>query len=111
MQFTSGTQAMQGRTVNHDEYPYVCYNWPGSARIDEPVPGCADIYEPRPEFAILDNPILMTLRTHVMSGADVRGQVQVFLNTAPLDWVPYLGATPEQIEHARRVLTLLAALS
>ncbi len=111
MQFTSGTQEIQGRSVNHDEYPYVCYNWPGGLRIHEPVPGCADAYEPRREFAILDNPVLAQYRrTGIVVGKHVSAEqylryIDVPGKAAQWHW------KPEQIEHARRVFTLLAALS
>ena len=57
------------------------------------------------------NPILVELRCHVELGADMRGQVQVFLNTEPAQWYKHFGVTMRQINHARKVLARLAALS
>ncbi len=61
--FTSGTQALQGRTVNHDPEPYVgrLIRYPASIKPWADATG-DQAYDPRPEFAVLDNPILAAFR-------------------------------------------------
>lgn len=116
--FTSGTQARDGRTVNHDPHPNV---WEGHSERDQ-MRADTDRFRkgalfnhsryrarPRPEFAVLDNPILFELRQYAHS-TDTRRAVKVMH-----DWFRYgkasaIPTTPEQGDHAWRVLTKLAAL-
>lgn len=108
--FTSGTQALQGRTVNHDPEPYLWFSGGRSAKGSDwgSRPQCR--YAPRPEYAVLDNPLLGALR-------DCKRFCPEDCEDA-LAWVEWLwqedraeGDQPAHIDHARRVLTRLAALT
>lgn len=111
MSFTSGTQALQGRTINHDPEPYVGTR--GRQRI--PYGLGTEAYVPRPEFAVLDNPILAQFRAEESDWANVKG----FPITERADnWAQdiadgeiYYDRPPEERTHARRVLTKLAAFT
>lgn len=103
--YTSGTQARDGRSVNHDEYPWV---WPNGQRASHQYEA-EDRYDPNPDFAVADNPILAAFR-------DAREISSCELGEFAGSWVYNLvngyfedKATDEQIEHARRVLARLVA--
>jgi len=127
--FTSGTQALQGRKINHDSYPNV---WEGHSprnrmradtdmfRKGAPFNHERYRYLPRPEFDVHDNPILAAFRA---DDGPVRYEVhgrRPSLIEHYLDQIegaerdPVLAkiglgvtATPEQVIHARRVLLKL----
>ena len=123
--FTSGTQALQGRTVNHDPEPwaYSSQSKPGLGPFGTPDRAAtrfdgAMLWFPRPEFAVLDNPILAQLRgEHAIWKANqterslkhhvLTWRARSFLSDLDRDWKADF--TPEQIDHARRVLTRLAS--
>jgi len=115
--FTSGTQALQGRTVNHDPKPYF-YPQTGyrasafeSARLDAHNgydPSRMPLLHPRAEFAVLDNPVLTLFRAQRTPVVPLNAHVRGFLNG--ITRLASEGFTPEQIDHARRVLILLAKL-
>lgn len=118
--FTSGTQAIQGRTVNHDPMPWC--DRTGITRYSYPF-ATRDVgfrHDPRPEFAVLDNPILAEIRDlqaqpwHDKSGLwehDIYARYLRYANDpiANRDGDPLW--TEEQRTHARRVLSKLVALS
>jgi hypothetical protein len=99
--FTSGTQALQGRTVNHDPKPYSTAANTPERRAATATDDGIEWYDPRPEFDVVDNPILAAFRKY-------------YPKDRPEDWVWGIDnghndpATPEQIDHARRVLERLA---
>lgn len=113
--YTSGTQALQGRTVNHDPRPYQVYadgvpSWRRNFHRERFGNGFGDVitdtYNPRPEFDVLDNPILAEFRS------DWDGTYErICWWLAMLEENVYPSWTPEQLDHARRVLTKLAALN
>lgn len=110
--FTSGTQARDGRTVNHDPYPYRSNaigrhrdrsrSATGRFAVVDPV------YDPRPEYAVLDNPILAAFR---QEGPRFFGGIEGWLTYA-MGGTHCMGIRlPDgAIDHARRVLRKLAAL-
>ena len=111
--FTSGTQARDGRTVNHDPEPWTCEHCGKRSAVEWGLDRYGRTYDPRPEFAVLDNPILAAFRKRValyyyeemsvLAAAWLRGSV--------LTRVAYnAGATLEQIDHARRVLSKIAGM-
>lgn len=64
MIFTSGTQALQGRTVNHDPEPYLnSKDGTRSRYITNATPWLWD-WSPRPKYAVVDNQILLAFREH-----------------------------------------------
>ncbi len=116
--YTSGTQARAGRTVNHDPEPYVQLDTYGNicgrvAYYPYYADGITVLYRPRREFAVLDNPILAELR----DGYDATGRTDyrrslVQMQLGALAFGEWSGVTThEERAHARRVLTLLAALA
>lgn len=121
--FTSGTQARDGRTVNHDRAPWHCrlHDARGTETQCEILWPVHDRHhDPRPEFAVLDNPILAEVRDiqaqpwHTKSGDWEKGFYARFLryvndSTANSDGDPLW--TEEHRTHARRVLSKLVALS
>lgn len=111
--FTSGTQALQGRTVNHDPKPFL------DADTGERLEGSFDIDEwhPRPEFDVHDNPILAAYRRQPDFDLWDMGFAMFTTFGGERTWDrpehhfhAFVTATGEQIEHARRVLTKLGAL-
>jgi len=120
--FTSGTQALQGRTVNHDPLPIKWYEGCRySANMPKP-PGAW--LDPRPEYAVLDNPILADFR-RLMDGIIQTGGSGTKSPAQAEWWLVLLSdenplarahsgfdyhITDEQLRHAIRVLTLLVAL-
>lgn len=134
--YTSGTQARDGRTVNHDPNPWVIEQEGaplGHYRFPTHAAACAEFNRadgdriirrmPHPEYAVLDNPILAGFRANSFS---TRWHAEYWIKAldahnafgAQSVWSDpqhafhsLSNATPEQIEHARRVLTKLAALS
>jgi hypothetical protein len=122
--FTSGTQAIQGRTVNHDPEPYVVgYDSAGPIRISgtglsERVWVLENNYLARPEFDVLDNPILAAFRDSPELDLWDMGFAMHATYGGERDWEDsghyfhaFTTATEEQVDHARRVLTRLAALT
>ena len=115
--FTSGTQALQGRTVNHDP---LAWKWVGntsgafSGRCGADVPEYArhayhGEYAPRPEFAVLDNPILVRFRAEVQLQRDAGWlSVQSVAKLTLSGQYGFGDATDAQCDHAKRVLTRLA---
>ena len=114
--FTSGTQCRDYRTVNHDHFP-----WEGTdqfgmrVRASSPGPEAGMWrYRPRPEYAIIDNPVLAAWRTYICGtqeyAVDTSGMnsddVEQWLSQHTLN----PDVTPTMIKHARRVLNRLAAL-
>jgi hypothetical protein len=69
--FTSGTQARDGRKVNHDPHPWQ-HDMSRSKRYghnDLTCPeDCDAVLDPRPEFDVLDNPILAAFREAIAEG-------------------------------------------
>jgi len=119
--FTSGLDPMRV-APNHDPEPLVEVASGRRVAIGrEPARGFW-IVSPRPEFDVLDNPILAAFRadeyrrpTKKRRGLDVsqRGlRAQVLADRLGRGIVPSkaMKSTPEQIDHARRVLTKLAAV-
>jgi len=100
--FTSGTQAAQNRTVNHDPMPWVVPALPSERYAHQERPW--EVLAPRPEFAVLDNPILAGWRNRTLPSNDLYEVLQ------DLDFDSRWRAqfTYAQIAHARRVLTKLA---
>lgn len=121
--FTSGYRAAHRLPqANHDPRPVVVRLADGST-VRFPTLRSANYYrenyrpardrgqievDRRPWYAVLDNPILAELRLNVRNGSALLPMVRVHLNT--LHAHP-IAANPEQIDHARRVLERLAALS
>lgn len=105
MIFTSGTQTLQGRTVNHDPQAYVVNSFDlGSFRTDGNYVGYRNVYDPRPEFTVHDNPILRSFRLFwPFARANGREAMQGYLE----GFLTSMRGTPEQLEHACRVLTLI----
>lgn len=123
---TSGTQALQGRKVNHDPAPYLWRDGSRTARgsVWGSRPACR--YAPRPEFDVPDNPILARFRKwRGMEPQDIRW-VEVWL--AGFDAYDAFGgfkgweiwdsalmvlvtSTDEQRAFARRVLEKLPLLA
>lgn len=106
--YTSGTQELQGRTVNHDPEPWALWQYNGNdvrfARPSDFMPITQGFRcDPRPEYAVHDNPILAGLRE---DGAE---HAIMWLTT--LEDQVEQGSTPEELEHARRVLEKLVALA
>lgn len=101
--FTSGTQARDGRTVNHDPESW---DHPTYGRAAWPYTGTGWQLAPRSEFAVLDNPILAAAREY----AEFKmGSHHDMLRSVRLgEWDE--DATFEQVEHARRVLSKWAVL-
>jgi hypothetical protein len=107
--FTSGTQALQGRKVNHDPVPWRV-ELPGihAERSAQEVAGHS-VFDPRPECDVLDNPILARFRTWVAGESPVEFAAE-FLAASEYWWL-IEGARPWYARHARRVLSKLAALA
>lgn len=116
MQFTSGTQARDGRTVNHDPRPWIDqdgWRWTTEAKDAYSARGSVNEYrhDPRPEYAVLDNPILAELRRSTVTAPEFFDEeVKMALSRDPNYSNAYVTSTPKQIIHARRVLERLAAL-
>ena len=120
MIFTSGTQALQERTVNHDPYPWKFYrDWDGyNPQIGSPYtyrvryPGEWRL-APHPMYAVHDNPVLGYFRREVERyGNPAQGNYLAWLEGVHPGM--RLGATgetvtPQHITHAHRVLTRLEA--
>lgn len=123
MIFTSGTQQLQGRSVNHDPHPNVWskHSPRDKMRVDTEMfrVGCSDKLEgyvrlPRPEFAVEDNPILVQYRADVRDAAMGEQENDV----GDYEWL--LGdhwenfwkelVTEEHVVHARKVLARLKSL-
>jgi len=117
-EYTSGTQARDGRTVNHDPEPWRHYT---GTRMSPDTYGPSGVrgremaYLPRPEYAVLDNPILASIRRNDLS-IDIAATSQWLYsllnspdgeNFARRAW----SANPDQLIHAHRVLSKLAALT
>jgi hypothetical protein len=120
-QFTSGTQTLQGRKVNHDDEPWAVLldgveidRYATESQAERHAESFETItYALRPEFAVHDNPVLLDIRTYRNERLTMRN---------PKGWDHVLrkfqqhkqenpwNATPEQIDQALRVLTHLAAL-
>lgn len=99
-QYTSGYRAAHGLPkANHDPHPWKRYNVRLRRKpYRDGLPGVR--YAPRPEFDVPDNPILAAYRKSMpLDPANALG------------WLAYVVAPAEQIEHARKVLTKLAALA
>ena len=120
MVFTSGTQARDGRAVNHDPQPYRCVDWNWCTNhVDGPCWAAESNRhncqrDPHLEFAVLDNPILAVFR-HAgtfLGSEPVLTRSSSFLAELNAGRVPFAAtdATTEQIRHARRVLGRLTAL-
>lgn len=131
--YTSGTQALQGRTVNHDPRPYQVYadgvpSWRRNFHRERFGNGFGDVitdtYRPRPEFDVLDNPILAEFRRSFGNAKTL--PATAWPNAKPdaviqrwLRWVDNPNASSDDPEpwtaaersHARRVLAKLAALA
>lgn len=122
--FTSGTQARDGRKINHDPYPNV---WEGHSprnrmradtdmfRKGAPFNHERYRYLPRPEFDVLDNPILAAFRVTWQGQLDMLEQAEFLaLELGDAGLWPDDGYTDEytreQIDHARRVLDKLVAV-
>lgn len=106
-EYTSGTQALRGRKINHDPEPWVDLAH-GNRHPDTDIGGIAVWYDPRPEFDVLDNPILIELRQYAHA-TDLTRAVATLRDW----WVPGGSAIPaarEQADHAWRVLRRLDAL-
>lgn len=104
--FTSGTQARDGRNVFHDPKPWVSQIGGGRyARLNGPM---VTTHSPRPEYAVLDNPILAAFR---QEGPRFFGGIEGWLTYA-MGGTHCMGVRlPDgAIDHARRVLRKLAAL-
>lgn len=64
MSFTSGTQKLQGRKVNHDPEPYR-NKLDGTRSAHDPEAHNWDwLWSPRAEFSVEDNPILAAFREY-----------------------------------------------
>jgi hypothetical protein len=107
------------RDLNHDPLPWRCIgNEDDRWRIPEGGQLECDERVPRPEFDHPQhnepNPILTTLRlncaTPEVDGWDARIAALYFLEEVGVDNVERERATPDHVEHARRVLTRLARL-
>lgn len=115
--FTSGTQALQGRTVNHDGRPWVYRHDDGTIGHRASVwSEDHESFEPRPEFAVLDNPILASFREWWDKAPD-EWTLDRFIDALTADVrapeairVVIRNSSTTGREHARRVLTKLAAL-
>lgn len=122
MIFTSGNQARDGRSVNHDRRAYVdangnrhstvLKNLRKGQTVEEFYAKAGNSFAPRPEFAVLDNPILAEFRDRTWAvdaewWADDLGDfnIQFWRDMGAGSW------TAEQIHHARKVLDKLAALN
>jgi len=121
--FTSGRRAQLGLPLaNHDPYPFV---WKGHSEINQmrtdtdvfrkgaPYALARYHHRPRPEFAVLDNPILAELRRFTSTGlATPREAMELILSLVRRRrWEKLPAASWSQIDHARRVLQKLAALA
>lgn len=109
--FTSGTQALQGRTVSHDRMPYVGADESRRSRYSRFAPRL----DPRPEFAVLDNPILAAFRRHVEKvGREHTAELaQEWLAHFPYYWHSFRGnavALARHRAHARLVFAHLVKL-
>lgn len=135
MIFTSGTQKLHGRTVNHDPYPWAYSRrastidgpWPNrfATRVDG-----ALLWFPRTRWDVYDNPVLAAFRAyrdHSMNGimdwliamddpesgtAEVR-ELLTEAYSAPMgpgweDW--HYMRVSATTEHTRKVLRKLATL-
>jgi hypothetical protein len=120
MMFTSGTQAIQGRTVNHDPAPWLVtrgvYRGRYVSQSAIPIQHAVIRDDPRHEYGVLDNPILAAFRDDLNTARDRERDSDVIA-----DWINALdgddsglsvsvpSAASEQIDHARRVLEKLVA--
>lgn len=109
MSFTSGTQALQGRTVNHDPYPYRCTDSTHTTTHRLSFDGIKTQYAPRDGFAVRDNPILAEFRKIKNKYGTTAESAQWCLDNGYWHPESTLLGGPD-VSHARRVLTLLAAL-
>jgi hypothetical protein len=113
--FTSGTQARDDRTVNHDPEPYVVgYDSAGPIRISgtglsERVWVLENNYLARPEFDVLDNSVLALFRKQRTPLIPIRAHAIGFLNG--ITRLASEGFSIAEINHARHVLYRLAALT
>lgn len=111
--FTSGTQALQGRKVNHDPKPWL--NGHG-VRIVHGIEGLnRNSYDPRPEFDVPDNLILASFRGRLRYQETVKCPVPAvsLANIWLTDLYRYTWSHQHDIaefNHARRVLAKLAAV-
>lgn len=117
-EFTSGKRAQLGlQPANHDPYPWVWVaskSGMDSGRCSVTVPddvgdGYHGELRPRPEFAVLDNPILAAFREQgpgFFGGID--GWLKYATHGTHCNGVPIPDGA---IDHARRILTLLANLT
>jgi hypothetical protein len=108
------------RDLNHDPEPWVNaapdFERGSEADFEEWQPRHGKVFDPRPEFDHAQqnepNPILTTLRLNSNApredGWDARIAALYFLEGVGIDNVEREQATPEHVEHARRVLTRLA---
>jgi len=121
--YTSGTQARDGRKVNHDPYPNV---WEGHSprnqmradtdmfRKGAPFNHERYRYLPRPEFDVPDNPILARFRERIEETwehpywGDAWDSTMDYIGFAS-DFPYRVKETSAEIDHARRVLSKLAA--
>lgn len=97
--FTSGTQARDGRKVNHDPKPWLRY------RV-EPDDGWGYDYSPRPEFDVPANRILVELRQRAHSIGLAHAVAGALLDSVTHWWNGY---TMAERSHAKRVLRKLEA--
>jgi hypothetical protein len=120
MMFTSGTQAIQGRTVNRDPAPYEKLYPYNVGRSSWPIlvhDRLITEYAPRHEYDVLDSPILADLRENHDEGDPLYSFV-AYLKLMELWSREFVFRTghyatalgKHQIEHARRVLEKLVAV-
>ena len=116
--FTSGTQTLQGRKVNHDTEPYM---WGDGSRETEkfveenPSVGLYVEHKPRPEFDVTDNPVLAAFRENLSYslGGTPKLAAEWLESFAPHWHVWRHGRIPARAahrHHAKQVFAHLAAL-
>lgn len=119
--YTSGTQARDGRTVNHDPRPVVVRLADGRV-VRFPTLRSANYYrenyrpardkgqievDRRHEYAVLDNPILADFRRGTAPIAMRASSYLIYLNQSVYDWRHF---DRRMHDHARRVLEKLAVV-
>lgn len=110
--FTSGTQARDGRIVNHDPKPWTVLDQAGRVVAHSSERGEHSYRSPRPKFNVLDNPILAAFRSAIADDDPYADADSWLANLSDMSAESEVWAHDSaHIEHARRVLSKLVALA